>query len=463
MIRGVDQPILYNYPVQPYTYAMLTTMSKVCHMDLAFLSTMIAQVSLVLILFLSYFIVRRFKSETFAIAFIGVTLLIHEILISGAYYNTNITAMLFLYMAGDLLTRKITVLSTVTAAVLTAVAFFFRLDIVFMVPCLLAVLYFKKDIKNIFIFSTVFAISLLILGNFAHISIASIRSITQAHFEDISAQYSFPFKNTSLAMPLSIIILGIIGFWGLLSQRKYQAAIWGFLAIFPIFAFYFRGNTTPKYLLYIYPVMAWLALEGLIFLKRFQNRAMGLFLYATLIIGLIWQVVVSGFFIKFPVLYDTADGSRTRMCTAFFPLGQWKNNCKIDRRVVRMSLVDLQHNRVFWVNWDYYGIFNYLFSRDAVKITTDNDSLWKRKVYHLKNGTMVRVIEIRFDRNDLKRQDEFRFLTDEGYTSIFLCSDNIFLQIAGESVHNLVPVDNFKEPHVIAVRKKVSQPNNSLQ
>lgn len=455
MARHVYHPILYNYPVQPLTYEWLVFLIKLTRFDPAIISTLTAQLCLIGTLTIAYCVAHRYRSREFAVAFLAVLLAIHEIIINGSYYNTNIVAMFFLYLAGYLLVLNAgSWIHSIAAGVLVCAAFLFRLDIVLMIPALVLFVWHKKEYRNIVVFLSCFLFLLPVSFQVLRISFSDIRGIANNHFGSLE-QYSYPFQNLFLAVPFSIVGLSFFGLCSFCRLRQWMLLVWVLAAVTPLFLFYFRGSTTPKYLLYVYPVFAWLALEGISYLKSYRHRLFGNFLLLFFILFLAWQLIFSGaalyeshIAIKPNNVYSTADGDRTVLGTAFYPLEGFKARMDLQERIRRLIDIEPERNRVYWVHWDYYGVMNYYFTLKAEKIISDPGDNPRGKTYFLSGNVRVRVNEFRFDQSNEKDQNRFRSMVESGYTNIILAPKAIVRQIVGSASND---VDCLVDPKDFAI------------
>jgi hypothetical protein len=445
---------------------LLVLAGKLIPLEPAVLSTILAQLCLLGILYFGYAVARRFRSELFAVGFVGMNLLIHELIINGAYYNTNITAMFFLYLAVYILVRgNYSVAAALLAAVSVSLSFFFRIDIVLMLPAVALILFIKRRLKLLGLCCAVFAAIVIIVFYSLGMDLSFVQAAKINHFSSL-APYSYPFLYLFLAMPLSILFLSWLGLGYAIVRKDTYFLLLVVLAVLPIFVFYFHGSTTPKYLLYIYPVLAWLALEGLLFLRNFQHKIIGSLVLSIVMILFIWQWGLSGFRLSFyegwPVhvqrrkimVYNTHDGLRPVHGLALFPLSQRSYNAYFEKRINRMLSLSMRNDTVFWVPWDYLGVLNYIFSYEAKRIESDDHSPGTKKIYYLKNKTIARVIEIRFDQSNERLKKDFNSFYDEGYTNVFLSDAVAFQEIIQERFNELRHVGRFADdPAFIIVGK----------
>lgn len=61
IIKEVPDPILYNYSTQPFSFSFLALLGRIAPIDLAFLSTLFSQISMLTILYLCYAITKKTK------------------------------------------------------------------------------------------------------------------------------------------------------------------------------------------------------------------------------------------------------------------------------------------------------------------------------------------------------------------------------------------------------------------
>jgi len=466
MMAQVEKPILYNYSTQPFTYTALIFFSRLSGLDPAASSTLIAHLSLVMVLVLCYLAGRRLRSEAFALGLTGMNLLIHELLIDGCYYNSNIPAMACLYLAGYILIRThSSTVWTAVAALLASCAFFFRVDIVLMLPALALIPVFQKKYRSVAVAAVTFAAVSACIIWLAQVKFSFVTGITKHHFGHLYNR-TFPVLHTLLAAPLSVLIFSLIGFIDYIHKKNGRVIIFVPVSVLPLFLFYLYGNTTPKYLLYAYPVAAWLAVDGFLYVKNYPNRLSGAVINCALILLLVWQVVLAGLSFslsdgwsnclrrKTLLTVPTQDNSRALAGSALYPLLKFEDNALMEQRVSRVLRLEDNKNKVIWVGWNYYGIFNYFYTRQAVSISEETQHPHPKKTYRLPNGTEVMIVEFRFDSENADFEDELKSFYKQGYINIFVTYNLDFVKkAAGKNAANMNCFTFNDDPFLFVVKK----------
>ena len=212
--------------------------------------------------------------------------------------------------------------------------------------------------------------------------------------------------------------------------------------------------------------MAWMAVDGFVFLRSLHKRIIGSGVLVCLFVVFLWQFLLSGIQTGdamennqardegFRVLLErTHDGKRPWTGLAFFPLKQSRIAHNQTAYVKRLLDLKDEGKTVYWLEWDFFGILNSIFSRDAVQIKNVEKAGARQKVYYLANGALVRVIEIRFDGSNQKLQDDFNDFYDKGYVHAFTINrPEVLKEIIIQRKNSIRKIEKFGYESLIVIR-----------
>lgn len=439
--RGVDNPITYRYDNQPLYTLVLALFAKLFGSSVTWLAVSLSVASLLTVLTSGFLLAKRMVSERFATCFAVVFLLIHELVISATYPNSSIFAMAFLCLAIYVLVRfNYSLAAVVTASMLMILAFYSRNDSLLMFPYFFLILIFKK--RYFLIFGALFTIicSGWLMMHLLGVDFTQALRNTSRHFSQAHTAIDHVSFICFSAMPITVILLFCLGITDYILKKKRYILLLIAVAILPIFLFYMRRLTSPKYLLYCYPVFAWVAVRGWFMLENLPLRFISYLARGIMVLLLAVQLV---FRISLPLWLDvcslkerrwyiTADGPRPITGVLHFPV-EIKEENKKQKKIFKLILsTGVGHNRVYWTRYLLGMFLRYNFSMKAKQIIRESVGGIKAQIFILPDDSRVivraKLIKGRLHEKISKKIEIFR---KQGYMNIiyafglkdYFCSD----------------------------------------
>lgn len=465
MLRNFYPPLRYRFDNQPLFYVLLKILTCMTGADLLRISLGVSQVCLFVILTLIYLSARKVRSPRFALLMLSAGVGIHEIVISGAYPNSSILALAFLSLALYLLVLDDThALLAGTAGGVIVLAGLARNDAVFMLPTLLLIPVFQKQNRKIPVILLSMSLVGLALIYLLNLDISEPLSKVRAHFGQAPNLVAMKggskisqLGNTILvlfsALPLAIIFLSLLGAVVLVLKKKWRDLILVGSAIFPLSLFYITKLGSPKYLLYIFPVVAWLAVEGWSWLDQNKNRIVQIsFLALWLAQGLVgitvhfpkkpwrenfnfqphykWFTLHPPFFsgsIDIGVgngqIWVTQDGARPLTGIFFFPLGMHVYAGK--QKATKEKLLSLCTPYCdYFVNYEQRGFLNYSLTHRAIGYFSETPKDSSPAHFIMPDKGEISVREFSYSQSKAEAQlAQLKALNAQGRTLILCIED----------------------------------------
>jgi len=441
LAKGFETTVLYRYDNQPLTYWILSIGAQVFNMDLPFASQKLAQMSLIISLILIFLIAQETFSFSGGLLILIFSTLIHELIINGTYYNSSIMAMPFLYTAVYILIKyRYQATSFILANIILATSFYVRNDTILFLPAVYFVYLIKRKFALSLIGIFIFCSTLVFLNIFLNINLSNIYFHANDHMTHFTRTLPQMLIHLFSAAPLMVFIMAILGVIQLFITRQYMFLSIFLAAIGPTVIFYAKTFTTPKYFLYIYPILAGLMYHGWLLIKNLRNKELSHWLKSFFVFFVTWQSFLCLINIDFPTILHkplirlrrpkiifTHDGYRPLTGSLLFPFVQnkeQKNKFKYYQETLE-KLSQKSINTIFWTdNWDFRGILNYHFSiraDSAYGINLFNIAPFKDEhVYTIGNRT-VRVHYARH-LNDEDYHKSLNLATKDKTTNIFIVS-----------------------------------------
>jgi len=435
LIKHGASAYLYGYDYQPLYYLFLKNLFIWLKLPLNFLvmaAILVSLISLLAALWCLYEGVKRLVSGKFALYFIIACLLIPEIKISGAYPNTSVFTLALLCLVFYLLARfRASFFLLGAASAVMAVSFYARSDAVLMAPGFLFLAYYRSRRRyTIALCMVVMFIVWLALLKLTSTSMENIFYNLAIHYEvpaiislrnavakalPLSPLFIILIESAGFLLcfiPLSLAILAGIGLLNLIVSRR-KAALCAFAVGFmPLFLLFFTVMTTPKHLLYVYPFIAWLAVEGWLALAKMRQRKLSYFLRLAIIVIFAAQYFFRcGFFgaivSRIPMIIPgragysahTHDGMRPLTGIVYFPLTFRENYPFQKNRQFPVFPYARGVNRIYWAK-DYLcaGIIFLNLSVEAKKEIADPVGIafypesWSKQSFLMPDGSMAMCV-----------------------------------------------------------------------
>ncbi|MFA5157207.1 MAG: hypothetical protein WC532_07495 [Candidatus Omnitrophota bacterium] len=319
LIKKMEGISLYRENIQPlYENLFKGIYHLLPGLPLNFLPALANTVSvlcLVVSLFLLYFGAKRLTSRKFARCFITACLLIPEIIISAAYPNSSILAFFFLCLAFYILSLPDNPnIICPASGIAMVLAFYARVDAIWIFPCFLSAAYCKKGrLKDVIFSVIVMAVVWIYFMKTFRLDISLIMHQARQHYAIFSLPLNAALINLLSALPVAIILSAVIGLSRVIARRRWLTVLLFGIGVLPLCVFYMRAFTTPKYWLYLYPFIAWLAVEGWLALSELR----ALFFRNALRVLLIIILGTQFFFGKY--WHWTDDGPRLLSGIIYYP------------------------------------------------------------------------------------------------------------------------------------------------
>ncbi|NUQ62330.1 MAG: hypothetical protein HUU20_07565 [Pirellulales bacterium] len=253
----------YRYEMQPGTYVLLMLLARVLHADaLVAFSLLSAAAAAALILLSARWISKR---ADLPFAMCGLVVMLFQETWTSAYYpNSTILAAALVVLAFNLLGGARDRRKLVLGGLVFGLACWMRLDAVVVAPAVPLVLGptgSGRVARPAALAAAVAAVTLLTAMFASGVEISAVRGSYVRH-HDAAGSWNLVLKSFLAFFSMVVLLLAGLGSWRIVANRQWREAAVVVLGAAPLVLVLRSSLTTPKYLLYVVPLVGLLAAQG---------------------------------------------------------------------------------------------------------------------------------------------------------------------------------------------------------
>lgn len=338
VVRGFDAHLPYRFDNQPLYYQILYVFMHL--LDPARPAWIAVGSVVCLLLFLGFVLAAawRVRGARYALLLAAALLLCHDLLIAGAYPNASIAALAALGVAtGTLFLWNFSWGAIVAAGILCGLSPHLRNDAAFVAPALVVLVALRGEWAKAGALAGIAAVTGLLFIPITGFDATRAMRSAEAHSGEGAASDN-PFWHLLLAAPVAWWLLGLGGVVALGIRRAWKPIVVVAVAVVPLSIFFFPAMTTPKYMLYAFPVVAWLAGEAWLALEALPEKA------SWVARGVAGAAVVAQLVFPSRTLHPTADGPRPFLGTVLYPVlvqeRQHELDTALQKRLAKLDIPD---------------------------------------------------------------------------------------------------------------------------